>query len=287
VIIKNLNFDGSYGDAATPPSSCNPRGAGDCNFWSDLWYDWPVKSVTLQDVAFYNATEQAVTIQGSNHVVRRVRVSHSRNAGLHIGSAIRVAVLSSTFTSNLGAGVAITGTGTDTITIGGKNLSNYFYHNHWGLPDGSPGGQIYVADAANVVIMNNFIDGQYSASDPARQAGIEVDPNTTVTLSGNTVHDNGAEGENFKFNASARVSNELVYSNRQYGFSFLGIAANHNRGTDPRVQLNNVKTTGNPVDIYVWGVLTARLVCSDNHLLTTLISRESDPNAYYTQGACP
>ena len=288
VTLQNLNFDGAYGDTASPPSTCNPC-AGTCGFWADVWAVGGTNHITFQYLRFDNASENGIILNGTNHYVYQVTMNHGRNAGILIGGASNIQIYSSTFQSNFGAGVAISGGNNSAITIGAPYVGNGFYHNHWGQPDCSNGGQVYVGGVStNVSVAGNVIDGQHVWSDPGQQAGVEVDPNvSSLTLSGNVVTGNGAEGEGFKWNVSStQVNGDSVYSNGSAGFYFLG-QDGHGAVSDPGVSLKNVTASGNPIDVHLWGFRSNNKICSTNYGMTVNNENSGGFSPYYNQATCP
>jgi len=295
VTIEYLNFDGAYGAGASPPSSCNPCD-GNCGSWNDLAYGND-SYVDLEYVNFNNSGVNAVYIQGSNQYMYQITISNGEDAGIHIGGGSYVQIYSSTFQSNYGAGIAIAG-GTSSIptnnniTIGADYVGNASYHNHWGQPDCSNGGQVYFSGTSTASLVGNIIDGEYSTSDPGQQSGVEVDPGvSSLTLSGNQVYKNGAEGEGVKWNSSAVISGDDVYGNGTYNFSFLGLQdCSSGCVSDPNVQLDGVTSntsgeSGSPYDLYIWGFNTSSRICSTTSLSPYIVSSPS--NVYYTQSTCP
>ena len=243
IYVHDIDFDGDYGAPLATcsitdsqcdrkwPGTCVPTDArSGCGEWSDVVIDKTASYVHFYSDNFKNATENAITAEGIGHTFYLITITNGRNCGIHIGNGTAISVTSSTFTGNYGAGICLAGGVKSNITIGSAGVGNSFYHNHWGKSDGSDGGQVYVGSSSYTTVASNLINGQYSG-DPGHNTGIEVDPGVSnLVIKDNTVTNHGAEGENFKWDVTATVTNDTISSNGlalavpgDYGIKVLGV----------------------------------------------------------------
>lgn len=295
VTIENLEFNGSYGSSSGPPTTCDwSQQINTCGEWSDLDVFLGTAFVTIQHSNFRDAAERAIRLRGNLHTVQHVSIGDGRNCGVSIGAAYSVNVLSSTLYNNLGAGVCANGAPLWNINIGGPSQAqgNYFYHNHFGKPDGSDGGQIYVGEGNSVIrVQNNIIQGAYSASDPGINAGIEVDPSAFgVTITGNTIYSHGLEGINIKCKTTVLVDGHSIHSNKE-GVRVLGRYGLHEHcpteHDEPKVAIRDPLANNSQWDLRLYGIKQSERVCTTTHPAQILIEESGGFAPHYISATCP
>jgi hypothetical protein len=322
VTFENIGIDGAYGAgvSVSPPTGCYyldgfgnraPNSVLDfCYTFSDLDVQWPSSHVTVLASTFVNGAERSIRLQGNDHLVDWSNVGFARGCGIHIGRSERTAVYHSEIWSNFGAGVCISGGTISDITIGNLDSQrNHFYRNHWGLADGSNGGQIYVGGGTNNHVVGNYVEGAWNSSEPGQNVGIEVDPgNVNALVHGNAVFGHGEQGINIKWNnTNVVVEYGTVWANNlanvapnEEGIQILG---SKDRATsedpnpfDPTVTIRDVAGAGtnSPYDLRPYGFTAANKVCvsgvSTSMTRPSTSQQQSENNGYlpiYNNTTCP